>query len=498
MSLSSAGTAKAVSVSSRLISQLRNVSRMTILTNKSASSRYAIIGGGISGLAAAYRLRQLQPHAQVDLFEASDRLGGVLSTYRDGELLIERGADSFITKQPWALELCQELGIAEELIPTNTEHRRALVLHEGELHPVPEGFVLIRPQLESTIKQTPLLSDEGKEQILAERAVPLPANINDPAFDDNLAHFASSRLGREVFERLVEPLVAGIFTADADKLSVAATMPEAVDVLRRHGTLWHREPTQETASGARYGSFVTPRGGVGRLVEALAERLPAESIHLNQPIQGIEQNTDGTWILQAADDKKLGPFAGVVVALPTPQAARLLESTDAELAGLLRRIEYASSAVVSLAFAKHQIGRPLDGFGFVVPRIENRDIIAASFSTVKFPGRAPDSTVLVRVFLGGAQRPDLVQLPDAELVRIATDELTKILKLTGTPLRTDVTKWHEKMPQYHVGHVQLVDAIEERVNRIPGIALAGNGYRGVGIPWCVRSGDLAARKVVAE
>jgi oxygen-dependent protoporphyrinogen oxidase len=457
--------------------------------------KFAVVGGGISGLAAAYRLRQLQPHAQVDVFEASERLGGVLFTHRNGELLIERGADSFITKQPWALELCQELGIAEELIPTNTEHRRALVLHEGELYPVPEGFVLIRPQLESSIKQTPLLTDEAKEQILAERTVPLPANINDPVFDDNLAHFASTRLGQEAFERLVEPLVAGIFTADADKLSVAATLPEAVDVLRRHGTLWHREPTQETASGARYGSFVTPRGGVGRLVEALAERLPTEIIHLNLPIQSIEPGTNGAWILQAANGSNFGPFAGVVVALPTHQAARLLESTDAELAGLLRRIEYASSAVVSLAFAKHQIGRPLDGFGFVVSRIEKRDIVAASFSTVKFPGRASDDTVLVRVFLGGSQRPELVELADSELVRIAGDELSRILKITGTAMMTDVTKWREKMPQYHVGHVQLVDAIEERVNRIPGIALAGNGYRGVGIPWCVRSGDLAARKV---
>jgi oxygen-dependent protoporphyrinogen oxidase len=468
------------------------------LNDSPTPPRYAIIGGGISGLNAAYRLRQLMPDVQVDVFEASDRLGGVLSTHREGDLLIERGADSFITKQPWALELCQELGIAEELIPTNTEHRRALVLHEGELFPVPEGFVLIRPQLESSIKQTRLLSDEGKEQILAERAVPLPANINDAAFDDNLAHFASSRLGREAFERLVEPLVAGIFTADADKLSVVATMPEAVDVLRRHGTLWYREHTQETASGARYGSFVTPRDGVGRLVEALAERLPKECIHLNVAIENIERDNDGNWHLKGKDGGKFGPYAGVIVALPTPQAARLLESTDAELAGLLRRIEYASSAVVTLAFKRDQIGRPLEGFGFVVPRVEKSNIVAASFSTVKFPGRAPDDTVLVRVFLGGSQRPEMVELPDAELVRIAGEELTKILKITGIAMMTDVTKWYEKMPQYHVGHVQLVDAIEERVSQLSGIALAGNGYRGVGIPWCVRSGDLAARKMVAE
>jgi protoporphyrinogen/coproporphyrinogen III oxidase len=460
--------------------------------------KYAVIGGGISGLTAAYRLRQLQPEAQVDLFEASDRLGGVLSTQRDGNFFIERGADSFITKQPWALELCQELGIADELIPTNTENRRALVLHEGELYPVPEGFVLIRPQIESSIMRTELLTAEGKQRIMAEREVPLPININDADFDDNLAHFASTRLGQEAFERLVEPLVAGIYTADADKLSVASTMPEAIEVLRRHGTLWHRDETQETSSGARYSSFVTLHGGVGRLIEALADRLPGETIHLNCSIEIIERNLDETWNLNGANGKKFGPYARVVVALPTPHAAKLLESTDTELAGLLGRIEYASSAVVTLAFKKDQIGRELNGFGFVVPRVENRDIVAASFLTVKFSGRAADDTVLVRAFLGGAQRPELVDLADSELVKIAIAEIGKILSVVGAPMRVDVAKWHKKMPQYHVGHVQVVDAIEERVNQLPGIALAGNGYRGVGIPWCVRSGDLAARKVASK
>lgn len=467
------------------------------MNHPATSIKYAVVGGGISGLTAAYRLRQLQPHAQVDVFEGSDRLGGVLATLRDGELLIERGADSFITKQPWALELCQELGIADELIPTNTEYRRALVLRDSELHPVPEGFVLIRPQIEESIKQTLLLSDDGKQRILNERTLPLPTNINDPDFDDNLAHFATSRLGQEAFERLVEPLVAGIFTADADKLSVAATMPEAIGVLRQYGTLWHREPSQETASGARYGSFVTPRSGVGQLVETLAAELPENSIHLSTEIESIERHPDGRWNLKGANGKNFGPYAGIVIALPTPIAGKLLKSTDAELASLLSGIEYASSAVVTLAFSKEQIGRQLDGFGFVVPRIENRDIVAASYSTVKFVGRAPKDTVLIRVFFGGALRPELVELPDEELVRLAGDELGKILKITGTPWRTDVTKWRDRMPQYHVGHVQLVDALEERVDQLPGIALAGNGYRGVGIPWCVRSGNLAARKLAA-
>ena len=466
------------------------------VADPASSLQFAVIGGGISGLTAAYRLRQLMPQARTEVFESSDRLGGVLATHRDGDLLIERGADSFITKQPWALELCQELGIAEELIPTNSANRRALVLRNGQLYGVPEGFVLIRPHRVQPILRTPLLSWRGKVRLLAERRCRVPADLANADFDDNLAHFATARLGREAFERLVEPLVAGIYTADASKLSVAATMPETVEALRTHGMLWNRQQgKQEAASGARYGSFVTPRGGVIRLIEALAKHLPADCVHLEHTVSKISRAETSMWKLQLEDGKSPGPFDGVVLALPTIHSARLLNEVDEQLATLLNKIEYASSAVVSFAFEKTQIARPLDGFGFVVPRVENRDIVAASFSSVKFLGRATEEVVLVRVFLGGALRPELVELPEAELQRIALAELVKVLGISGAPQKVDVMKWQQKMPQYHVGHVQLVDAIEQRAEQLVGLALAGNGYRGVGIPYCVRSGDAAARKI---
>ncbi len=482
--------------------------------------KFAVVGGGISGLTAAYRLRKLLPQAQVEIFEASDRLGGVLATHQDGELLVERGADSFIIKQPWALELCEELGLGGELIPTNTAHRRALVLHYGKLHPVPTGFVLIRPQRLWPILKTPLLSWPGKLRLIAERWRRPPTDLDQEGFDDNLAHFATERLGREAFEHLVEPLVAGIYTADANQLSVAATMPEAIAALRKFGTLWQRDDAEaEVASGARYGSFVTLRGGMGRLVEALVRHVTEDSrnpsplqhqtlaspeygrggleecVHLNQSISSISRDSNHQWLLQLADGTSRGPYAGVVLAVAAPRAAALIGKIDAQLAELLGEISYASSAVVSFAFRRDQIERKLDGFGFVVPKIENRDIIAASFSSVKFPGRAPAEMVLIRTFLGGALRPDLVELPDAELERIALAELTDILGISGQPSMIDVVKWREKMPQYRVGHLELVQKIEERAARVAGLALAGNGYRGVGIPYCVRSGDEAARRV---
>ncbi len=461
--------------------------------------RIAVIGGGISGLTAAYRLTKLLPQARVEIFEASDRLGGVLATHCEGDFLIERGADSFITREPWALELCEELGLGGELIPTNTGHRRALVLHYGKLHPVPAGFVLIRPQRLWPILKTPLLSWPGKLRMLAERWRLPPQDLDQEDFDDNLAHFATERLGREAFEHLVEPLVAGIYTADANQLSVAATMPEAITALREFGTLWHSDDADAAvASGARYGSFVTLRGGMGQLVAALAARLPGDAIHLNQSVVRISRDEQGKSRLHFADGSSSENFAGVVLAVPAPRAAALMEKIDAPLAELLGEISYASSVVVSFAFHRDQIERKLDGFGFVVPKIENRDIIAASFSSVKFQGRAPAEMVLIRTFLGGALRPDLVDLPETELARIALAELTDILGISGEPTTVDVVRWREKMPQYHVGHLQLVQRIEDRAAQMDGLALAGNGYRGVGIPYCVRSGDEAARKLAEK
>lgn len=482
--------------------------------------KFAVVGGGISGLTAAYRLTKLLPQAHVEIFEASDRLGGVLATHHDGDFLVERGADSFFTKQPWAVELCEELGLSDEIIPTNSTNRRALVLHQGKLHPVPAGFVLTRPQLVSSILKTPLLSWRGKLRLLAERWVRRPRDLEQDQFDDNLAHFATERLGREAFERLVEPLVAGIYTADANQLSVAATMPEAITALREHGTLWHLDHQgAEVASGARYGSFVSLRGGVGQLVTALAKyitensRNPSpspsppsisstgrggglgQSLHLNASIASVARDEHQSWLVQFADGTSRGPYAGVVLALPTPCAATLIDKVDPQLAELLGRIRYASSAVVILAFRQDQIERKLDGFGFVVPQVENREIVAASFSSIKFPGRVPSDMVVIRVFLGGALRPELVQLPEAELERIALAELRHILGIRGEPTQVDIVKWREKMPQYHVGHVQLVNAIEDRANQHEGLAFAGNGYRGVGIPYCVRSGDNAARRL---
>lgn len=466
------------------------------------SSRFAIVGGGITGLTAAYRIIHLLPQSRVELFEASDRLGGVLHTHRQDGLLIERGADSFINKLPWAVELCRELGLEEHLIPTNPDHRRALVVRDGQLHPVPEGFVVISPRRLLTLLITPLLSWRGKLRVLREPWIRCPEEVRQKAYDESVASFATRRLGREAFERLVQPLLAGIYTADPYQLSLAATMPEAIAAEREHGSLYRAAVKQAAnsdneESGARYASFVTPSEGLGQLVEALASHLSAGQIHLNSPMVRMEQTADDHWKLLGAQDETFGPFHGVVVATPAPNAAKLLADVDSQLSELLRQIPYASSAVVSLSFRRDQIADPLDGFGLVVPTVENRPIVAVSFSSVKFAGRAPRDDVLVRVFLGGALNPEQVALSDEALRAIAVEQLRELVGLSGEPVEVDVVRWHEKMPQYHVGHVQLIRHIEQRVAEQSGLELAGNAYHGVGIPQCIHSADKAARRLAA-
>jgi oxygen-dependent protoporphyrinogen oxidase len=481
--------------------------------------RLAIVGGGVSGLAAAHRLGQLLPHAALTLFEAGPRLGGPLASERRGELVLEHGADSFLTRDPVVVELCRELGLGDELLPTNAAHRRALVVHAGRLEPVPDGFVLMRAQKLSGILRTRVLSVAGKLRLCMEPFVRAPAAVASPGYDESVARFATRRLGRETFERLVEPLLAGIYVADAAELSLAATMPEFLAAEREFGSLraavrarsFERlvvpdpqhaaTPTEgdrgEEGSGARYGAFVTLRSGLGSLVEAITRRLPAGAVRLSTSVSAIAALDEQHWSIATTSGGK-EQFHGVVLAIPAAHAAGLVGSVDAELAGLIAQIRAASSVVVTLMYAPRQIARPLDGFGFVVPRVENRPILAGSFPGVKFPGRGSAELTPMRVFLGGALRPEINELDDDELITLAHGELADLLGIGGGPREATVARWRESMPQYRVGHLELVDAIERRAANHAGLELAGASYRGVGIPHCIRSGRRAAERLAEQ
>lgn len=482
-----------------------------------SAPRIAVVGGGISGLAAAFHLVQLLPRAEIALFEASDRLGGVLQTVEREGFLIERSADNFLVKPPAGIDLCRQLGIADELLTTDESRRRAFVVRAGQLVPIPEGFYLMSPRKLWPLLASPVLSVVGKLRLLAEPFISRgPAALNPP-LDESVAAFARRRLGRETFERLVQPLVSGIYTADPEQLSMAATMPQFLDFERTRGSLLRAtlskrqtgrssdqsdvETPSLTASGARYGLFVTPRSGMAGLVNALADCLPRAAIHLNTLVTRVTRQADDRWHLDLSSPTVTShtptAYDALIVALPAHAAARLIEQCDVELAAELAAIEYAGCAVVSFGFARQQIGHKLDGFGVVVPHVERRRIIAASFASLKFPERAPAESVLIRVFVGGALQPELLDLPDAEISRIALEEIAELLQITGAPLLTDIARWPRSMPQYHVGHLARVSRIEERAALYPNLALAGNAYHGVGIPQCIAGGQSAAERIAA-
>jgi protoporphyrinogen/coproporphyrinogen III oxidase len=482
----------------------------------------AVIGGGITGLAAAHRVHELLPFAELALFEAGPRLGGLLDTMQLDGFLIERSADNFLTRLPQALSLCHRLGLADELISTDKTRRRAFVVRDARLLPIPEGFHLMSPHKLGPILGSPILSPLGKLRLLAEPLIPRgPASINlnpeprtlNPSNDESVASFARRRLGREVFERLVQPLVGGIYTADPEKLSMAATMPDFLQQERDHGSLLTADRRLRTgrfsdqlggdATGARYSLFATLRNGITTLVQTLATRLPHNAIHLNTPINCVRQTNDERWALNFASGLPLSAFPlppsfdALILTIPAHSASKLLARLDPPLSAEFAAIEYAGCNVISLAYKRGQIGHPLDGFGFVVPQVERRRIIAASFASQKYPNRAPDDSALIRVFIGGALQPELLDLPDSELRRIAIDELGELLRITGQPLFTDIARWPRSMPQYHVGHVARAARIESLAARHPRLALAGNAYHGVGIPQCIASAESAAECIVA-
>lgn len=490
-----------------------------------ASPRIAILGGGIAGLAATHRLRELLPNARITVFESASRLGGVLETVQRDGFLIERSADNFLTRDPGIIELCQRLGIAQELIPTEESRRRAFVVRNGRLHPIPDGFFLMSPRRLWPLLTSPLLSPLGKMRVLAEPLVPrgrvstILDTEPDPLVvpDESVASFAKRRFGRQLLERVIQPLVGGIYSADPARLSMAATLPEFLNQEQTYGSLLNAarhvrrdrlesKDAASDASGARYSLFVAPKHGISSLVSALAASLPPDSICLNTRVLNVRRTSTGGWLLsfeiggstQSTTGNHASHFDALIVALPAFVAADVLRNVGATLAAELTAIEYAGCNVVSLGFRRDQLSRGLDGFGLVVPRVENRRIIAASFASQKFPGRAPEDSVLIRTFIGGALQPQLVELPDHELLHIAQEELASLLGVRGGPIVADIARWPRSMPQYHVGHLSRVARIERFVAELPRLALAGNAYSGVGIPQCIRSGELAAARIADQ
>ena len=461
-----------------------------------------VIGGGISGLAAAHRLTELSRTGstayRVTLLEASDRLGGVIATEHADNLLLELGPDSYITDKPAALRLCERLGLADRLIAPQQGGLKLYTVHRGALEPLPEGFLLMAPTRVGSVLQSPVFSWSGKLRMALEPLIPRRSHGGD----ESLASFVRRRLGREVLERVAQPLIGGIYASDPEALSLAATMPRFPEMERSHGSVilgsqraQRRRAQAADETGARWSLFVSIDGGMEVLVRRIEEALGPGVARLGETVRELSWNPDARrW---RVDTGHAGLEADAVICtLPAFAAARALTTLDSELAGELGAIPFSSTATVNLAYRRSDIAHPLDGYGFVVPHVERRKIMACTFSSVKYAGRAPEDIALLRCFAGGALQPDLLNQPDELLEAQVREDLEALLGISGTPILCRTTRYPDCMPQYNVGHLDRVERIEARLRRFPTLALAGKSYRGVGIADCIHGGETAAEGIV--
>jgi protoporphyrinogen/coproporphyrinogen III oxidase len=475
------------------------------------SYHVAIIGGGVTGLGAAYYLQNEARRHGLDagytLLEQSERWGGkivteAVATGDTGEpFIIEGGPDSFLTQKPWALQLARELDLGDELLPTNDAQRQVFVLHKGRPVPLPDGVLLIVPTRFMPFALSPLLSPLGKLRMGLDLVIPPRRDGGD----ESLADFIQRRLGREALDKIAEPLMSGIYNAEADRQSVLATFPRFRELEAKHGSLIrgmlaarqaHHRPGNNgrSATGPPISMFMSLQGGMERLVEQLRSRLEGDC-RLNTAVQHIERQTDGRYALSLDGGSRLTADA-VVLAVPAYVAARLVRPLAPEAAADLDQIRYVSTGTLSLAFRREEVGHPLNGFGLVIPRSEGRAVNAVTWTSTKFERRAPSGAALLRVFFGGSRRPEMMARSDEELLAVIRAELKQLMGIDATPLFHRIYRWYEANPQYDVGHLERVAAIETALP--PGLYVTGSPYRGIGIPDCVHQAQQTAARLVRE
>lgn len=461
-------------------------------------SHVVVIGGGISGMSAAYELGRAAsngaPPVGVTLIEREARLGGKIVTERNGSFVIEGGPDSFMAQKPWAAELAREIGLGEELMVAAPMRRTTWVLTRGRPQPLPEGMLLIVPTRIAPFAFSPLISPFGKLRMALDLFV--PARRDDG--DETLADFIRRRLGNEALDRLAEPILSGIHSAECERQSIMATFPRFRDLEKRHGSLIRgmlaARRSAPPSSSAHQSPFMTLRSGMGSLVERLAQHLTARILTGRHAVALTYDPTAARPYRLRLDDGATLEADAVILATPSYVAADLVGESFPALADALRAIRYVSTATISMVYRRSEVGTPLDGYGLVIPRSEQTWINACTLSSVKFRYRAPDEYLLLRCFAGGSRRPELLAHDDDNLVRLVQSDLRTILGITAAPTLMRVYRWHNGNPQYDVGHLERIAALESLCPN--GLLLAGAAYRGVGVPDCIKQGREAARRAL--
>jgi oxygen-dependent protoporphyrinogen oxidase len=457
--------------------------------------RIAIIGGGCAGLSAAFTLEKCRKSGvAVDytLFESASRFGGVLATETVDGCQIEAGPDSFLTEKPWASDFCRELGIGNQLVASNDADRKTYIVVKGRLVVIPDGLMFMVPTKILPTVLSPLFSVSTKLRMAAEWFHP-PRKADA---DETVAAFVMRHYGSEMVDRLADPLLSGVYGGGANELSVRAALPRFAEMESKYGSLGRamlaaRRKMAQAAKAPPRPLFTALTGGMQALADTAVSQLTASFLQLDSPVQSVEPQTGG-WTVSAgyATDH----FDAVVIATPSQIAADLLDMVNAALAAELRGVNYTSSITVNLGYdGKVRQALP-PGFGFLVPRSEGTRMMAATFVHNKFPHRAPPDRALLRCFVGGSRNEALLDASDDAILNIVRGELAKIISLRAEPLFTRVHRWRRAMAQYGVGHLERLERIDALLQQLPGLALAGNGYRGIGVPDCVRTGAEAATK----
>lgn len=449
-----------------------------------------IIGGGITGLSAAYEL--VKAGRAVTLIDGGAKLGGVIQTDTVEGCVLEGGPDSFLSAKPAANELIREVGLGGELIGSNDGSRVTYLVKNGRLVPLPDGLMMMVPTKILPVATSSLLSWPTKIRMGLEYFQRPPA---EPKPDRTVADFIREHYGQETVDYLAEPLLSGVYGGSVEKLSVGSVLTRFVELENKYGSLTRGVLESRKLApkrGAAAPLFQTLKGGLAQLTDELVRRIDGHCAVITGMAEGITRDESG-YQIRVNGETVLAD--AVILACPAWQAGALLRQVHERLAGLLEAIEYSSSVTMALGYRRADCGKIPPGFGFLVPSRERKKLVACTFVGAKFPNRVPDSHVVLRCFLGGAGHEEILDESDERMIRMVRSEIQALLGWDAEPAFTRIRRWRKSMAQYTVGHAARVASTREILRALPGLHLAGNAYDGIGIPDCVRTGRAAARAV---